>query len=140
MHNAPLVTITAGRFASWPLWLAPMALASALVPMLGGWLGHLPGALAAFAGCCAAMAWLLSRREHQAAGILRHVDGQWTWCPMGDEGMNLERAVWPECVLDAGHVLWLRLGPWHLVWLRREDAPEAWHGLRCALHAFLQRR
>lgn len=140
MHYAPLVTITAGRFACWPRYLALMALAAALGPVVGWQLGHLPGGVALASGGCAGLAMWLARREHQPNGLLRHADGQWTWCPQGDEGLGLERPVRPECVLDAGDALCLRLGPWHLVWLRREDAPQAWHGLRCALYGFLQRR
>ena len=59
MHYAPLVTITAGRFACWPRYLALMALAAALGPVVGWQLGHLPGGVALASGGCAGLAvWL----------------------------------------------------------------------------------
>jgi hypothetical protein len=94
----------------------------------------------------AAGAWILRRWRHPV-GQLSWTGSVWTWQAADPAGAPAqpERIGHPEVAIDLGNWLLLR---WHALegnllapslhqWLPvgRADAPEAWHGLRVALHA-----
>jgi hypothetical protein len=141
MHNAPPVVFPVGRFV-WGrrvVWVLALCGASGL----GFWQTHadvfgFKWAWAAW-GLSVAAALFATTKDILTAGSLVWTGEVWLW--RDAKGGEVETQL--RVLLDVGSALVLVLlpvdAPWHLshrfAWVHGCDAPQMWHGMRCAVYS-----